>query len=411
MKTLIASILLVVAGAAIASTPTPPSVPGYLRRYAVLWAEDPRAASLDWFKKAEFGMFITFSPASQVGQDGWLKADRGWANNWHARNATLPQAEYDRYMMDKFDGQLMSPSAEAILRRFTAKGFDADKIADLAVAAGMKYIVFTTHHVLGRMYLFKTDTSPLHSVALAPRRDFVAELAKACQARDLGLFLYVAPPYTSPVIRERYRTMLTELLTHYGPVAGIWFDGIGEAYRRPSAFEPSEVSRTYALVRKLQPQCLISFKSGYTGEEDFLAPEWHQFTYGSDGLPRIGKFAPDSVPDNIPSDVFARWNETLRYLPAETSTTMLYRKGNKAAELWFDQPGAGAEHKTVADVLAQYQTVRKRSQNFALNIAPRGDGSIHPADERVLREVGLRLSTPTGADSPPASSKEPEQRE
>ena len=203
--------------------------------------------------------------------------------------------------------------------------------------------------------------------------------------------------------------MLTELLTQYGPIAGIWFDGIGEAYRRPSAFEPAEVSRTYALVRKLQPQCLISFKSGYTGEEDYLAPEWHQCTYGPDGLPRIGKFAPDSVPDNIPADIFARWNKTLRYLFAETSTTMLYQKGYKSAELWFDQPGTGAEHKTVQDVLAQYQIVRKRNQNFALNIGLRGDGSIHPADDRVLREVGQRLTTQRRADKPPTSDKEQEQ--
>jgi len=402
MRTLTAAVLLTLTGIAGAAAPAPAVMPGYLKGYETLWAKDPRAASLEWFKQAKFGMFMHFSPASQVGQDGWLRADRNWANQWHGKNASLPQGKYDRYLADKFDGQLMSPAAHKLLRSFTATKFDADKVADLAVAAGMKYIVFTTHHVLGRMYLFKTETSPLNSVALAPQRDLVAELAKACQSRNLGLFLYVAPPYTSPVIRERYRTMLTELLTRYGPVAGIWFDGIGEAYRRPSAFEASEVSRTYALVRKLQPQCLISFKSGYTGEEDFLAPEWHQFTYGPEGMPRLGRFAPDSVPDTIPADIFARWNKTLRYLPVETSTTMLYRKGNKAAELWVDQPGAGAEHKTLQDVLAQYHIVRKRNQNFVLNIAPRGDGSIHPADECVLREVGQRLSIP-GADSPPAS--------
>ena len=409
MKTLIASILLTVTGIASAATPVPAAMPGYLKGYETLWAKDPRAAGMEWFKQANYGLFLCLSPASQVGQTGWQRADSNWANQWHSKNATLPQDKHDRYLADKFDGKLMSPTAENVLRSFTAENFDADKIADLAVAAGMKYIIFTTQHVLGRMYMFKTETSPLNSVALAPKRDFVAELAKACQARNLGLFLYVATPYTSPVIRERYRTMLTELLTQYGPIAGIWFDGIGEAYRRPSAFEPAEVSRLYALVRKLQPQCLISFKSGYTGEEDYLAPEWHQCTYGPDGLPRIGKYGPDSVPDNIPADIFKRWNKTLRYLFAETSTTMLYQKGYKSAELWFDQPGTGAEHKTVQDVLAQYKIVRKRNQNFSLNIGLRGDGSIHPDDERVLRAVGQRLATQTRMDLPAASSKKQEE--
>ena len=115
---------------------------------------------MEWFKQAKYGMFLCLSPASQVGQAGWQKADDDWTRQWHAKNATLPQDKYDRYMADKFDGKLMSPAAEKLLRSFTAKNFDADKIADLAVAAGMKYIIFTTHHVLGRMYLFKTETSP-----------------------------------------------------------------------------------------------------------------------------------------------------------------------------------------------------------------------------------------------------------
>jgi alpha-L-fucosidase len=389
--------------------PAPGPMPGYLQGYETLWEKNPHAAALAWFKQVQYGMFVSFSPASQVGQAAWQKADAQWTLQWHAKNATLPADKYDRYMADKFDGKLMSPSAGKLLRSFTAKTFDADKIVDLAVASRMKYIIFTSHHVLGRMYLFKTSTSSLNSVALAPQRDFVAELAKACQSRNLGLFLYVGPPYTTPIIRERYRTMLAELLTQYGPIAGLWFDGIGEAYRRPSAFEPAEVSRTYDLVRKLQPQCLISFKSGYTGEEDFLAPEWHQFTYGPDGLPRIGKYGPDSVPDNIPPDIFKRWNKTLRHLFAETSTTMLYKKGHKSAELWFDEPGALAQHKTAEDVIAQYNVVRTRSQNFVLNIALRGDGSIHPDDCLVLREVGQHLATQNRKAPPPVSSKEQEQ--
>jgi alpha-L-fucosidase len=98
-------------------------------------------------------------------------------------------------------------------------------------------------------------------------------------------------------------------------------------------------------------------------------------------------------------------------LPAETSTTMLHRKGNRSAELWFDQPGTGAERKSVSAVLAQYRTVRERNQNFVLNIALRSDGSIHPLDERVLRDAGQRLATAPRAGPPPAAGQEQEEHE
>ena len=61
-----------------------------------------------------------------------------------------------------------------------------------------------------------------------------------------------------------------ELLTQYGPLGGLWFDPIMSYYHRPDLFAPDE---TYALIRKLQPGCLISFKQGATGDEDFAAPE------------------------------------------------------------------------------------------------------------------------------------------
>lgn len=397
MRMFFASLLLLVAISAAPGHAAGPSdavpMPSYLSGYEAIWSKDPHAAAMEWFKQAKCGLFVTFSPASLVGQAGWSKADAGWTKDWHARNAKLDTDRYDRYLSDYFDAKLMSPAAAGILRRFTAKEFDADKIADLAVAAGAKYIIFTTRHVLGRMYLFKTTTSPINSVEMAPQRDFVAELAKACDKRKLGLFLYVSAPFTTPVVRDRCRTMLTELLSQYGPIAGIWFDGIGQAYQRPAAFEPAEVERTYQLVRDRQPQCLISFKTGYTGTEDYLAPEWHQCTYGPDGLPRIGRYDADGSPDasSIPEPIRQTWENTLRHLPAETSTTLLMKD---RTELWFDEPGNAARHKSAEAILAQFRTVQARKQNFAVNIALRGDGSIHPADELALRAFGRKRAEP-----------------
>jgi len=63
---------------------------------------------------------------------------------------------------------------------------------------------------------------------------------------------------------------LHELLTNYGPIAGIWFDPIMGYYARPDLFPMAE---TYKLIRSLQPQALLSFKQGATGTEDFAVPE------------------------------------------------------------------------------------------------------------------------------------------
>jgi alpha-L-fucosidase len=345
--------------------------PGYLKQRAGDWRKDPRAANLAWFKDAGFGLFIHFSPASQVGEGGWFEADKTWGE-WQCKKALLKPEDYSKYLLDKFEPQLMDPKAQKLTDEFTGQQFDADQIADLAVAAGMKYITFTSQHVLGRMFMFDTKTSPLCSTKLSPKRDFVAELAKACEKRHLGLFLYVMPPYSEPVVQDRIRTMLTELLTQYGSIAGIWFDGIMEAYLRRSAFHVADVSNTYALVRKLQPHCLISFKMGYTGEEDFLAPEWQQVTHDKDGLP------------DFDSPLKTLWRDTLRHKPVEKCSTLL--EGDQW--FYFDR----ARRKTADQVMEQYRLVRNLKCNFLLDVAPRGDGSIHPEDDKVLREVGRRLS-------------------
>ena len=63
---------------------------------------------------------------------------------------------------------------------------------------------------------------------------------------------------------------LRELLTQYGPLAGIWLDPIMGYYARPDLFP---IEETYTLIRSLQPQTLIAFKQGANGDEDFASPE------------------------------------------------------------------------------------------------------------------------------------------
>lgn len=175
----------------------------------------------------------------------------------------------------------------------------------------------------------------------------------------------IAPPeiaVTTPDVWEQNRTYYRELLTQYGPTAGIWQDGIGRYYPQPQSY--TGLDRNYAMMRTLQPQCLISFKNGATGEEDFLAPE-HTFT------PSRGKQSPEA------------W-EKLKDKPVEICTTMQLGRG-----LWMNNESA--KHMTAADVMAEIKSVTSRGYNLLLNTGLRGDGSVHPADVQALREAGARL--------------------
>jgi alpha-L-fucosidase len=179
--------------------------------------------------------------------------------------------------------------------------------------------------------------------------------------------------------------MLTELLTNYGPIAGIWFDGIIMPYVCPDSYK--EVSQVYALIRKLQPQCLISFKTGWTGEEDFLAPEWHFCEYGTTGLPSLNPKVFGPMVKRQPQ-LQALWDNTLRHKPVEICT---------ALSGWFYREDI--KSKSADTVLKEYEFTRKVRANYLLNVAPIGDGSIAAHDEQILREVGRRLKQMEGTSA------------
>lgn len=368
-------------------------IPGYLKDYVAFWKQSPRLASLEWFKEAGFGMFVHFSPASQLpggtdeyaALDTWFETQKGFEQmDRHSRKKQL---------LDKMTK--VSPGAERLIRSFNPENFNADSLADLALRAGMKYVTFTTQHVVGKMYMFDTSLSEWNSQKLLGR-DFVKELSVACEKRGLGLFLYVTPPNDN--IQVEIRIMLKELLTNYGPIAGIWFDGIGECLRCPADF--LEAGGLYAYIRDLQPQCLISFKTGFTGDEDFIAPEWRQVKFDVDNRPVLAvrvrtHEGTDAYLDakNYPvlrvtskgslayvyqnfKDV---WDNELSRKPVELCNTMLKN------EQWFDVENG--VHKTREEVLAEYDYVRSHQANYLLNVGLRGDGSVHPSDKAVLMDL------------------------
>jgi len=370
-------------------------LPYYLMEYSSVYAKEPKKAALDWFKKAGFGMFVHFSPASQLsgGTEEWTCLD-AWFNT-ETKFDKMSRYERRQHLLDKMTK--VSPRVEQLIRSFKPDNFNADSIADLAVSAGMKYITFTTQHVVGKMYMFDTSLSQWNSKRLL-NRDFVKELSVACEKRGLGLFLYVTPP--NDYLQSELRVMLKELLTNYGAIAGIWFDGIGECYRRPNDF--LETGKLYAYIKQLQPQCLVSFKTGFTGDEDFLAPEWTQVKFDKNNLPLFTINVPTNEGESIYKEKKERlvlrieegemvykkqcfhtvWEKELSKKPIELCTTMLKK------EQWFDMKDG--EHKTKQEVLEEYHYTQKHQVNYLLNIALRGDGSIHPSDYQVLNGLNIK---------------------
>jgi len=332
------------------------AVPSYLRGFEKPYAQDPRQAALDWFRQARFGLFMHYGLYSLLERHEWVQL-----------REKIPVAEYAK-----------------LKDRFTAEKFDPDFITDLALEAGMRYVNITTRHH-DSFCLFATKQTDFNSVNSPAKRDLVGELAEACRKKGLGQFFYYShgrdwrhpdapnndewggsarPKYDPPDPAYHYgkdhdlqryvafvRAQITELLTQYGPVAGIWLDGIGTTRSGDTAqFHCQEL---YDHIHSLQPQVLVSYKQGLLGTEDFFAPE-HKGVADPQGK------------------------------PMEICTT-LQRKGWGYVK--------DSQHIGPDDVMKKLDDAAAQHANLLLNTGPLPDGSIHPQDVATLREVGRRLKS------------------
>ena len=125
--------------------------------------------SLRWWSDAKFGLFIHWGPVSLTGEE--ISWSRGGERPGlpHIREGEIPLPEYDR-----------------LYRQFNPVQFDAEEWVNIAKAAGMKYMVFTTKHHDG-FCMFDSQLTE-YDIAQSPyRKDIVAELARACHDGGLGL--------------------------------------------------------------------------------------------------------------------------------------------------------------------------------------------------------------------------------
>ena len=322
-------------------------VPSYLKGYEELYAKNPHAAAIQWHKDAKFGLFIHYCLGSMI-------------------PVTAEMAKEAKAQSKEAWQELRSSHIQTVgkyFNEFTAENFDANFITELALSAGMKYINFTTRHI-GELNMWDTKTSDYNSMKAPARRDLVRELAEQCRKKGLGLFLYVPPDVAKTEPEERYqknRAILTELLSNYGDIAGIWFDGNTYYYADPEAY--TRTRELYALIKKLQPQCLVSFKQGMGGE-DFSAPEF--MMYGMKGTLAQAAWAANKD----------KWGDICANMQYDPDSW-----------LYMD----GCKHFTADQLWELLSKAFGQNANLTINIAPLPDGTVHPDDVKTFVEIGNRI--------------------
>jgi alpha-L-fucosidase len=308
----------------------------------------PTAAQLAW-QRNELGLFLHFGMPTF--------ADREWG-----------------------DG-VESPTL------FAPADLDARQWVRAARAAGFRAVILTAKHHDG-FCLWPTATTA-HSVRSSPWRngegDVVEEVAQACRAERLGLGLYLSPwdrNATSYGEGTRYDDFycdqLAELLTRYGPVTEVWFDGThgeGSAGRRQQHDWP----RIFRVVRRHQPGALIFSDAGPdlrgTGNTRGTAgdPNWCPVDPGVVPFPGAGGAdVVDMLQHGDPDG--AVWR------PAEASTSI--RPG------WFWHPAEDSRVMSATDLLDLYFRTIGRNAGLLLNVPPTRAGQLHERDVRSLAEFG-----------------------
>ncbi len=311
---------------------------------------DSNLAARRWFQDARFGMFIHWGVYSVLGKGEWVM------NNDH-----LSIAEYAK-----------------VPPQFNPVQYDPAAWVALAKNAGMRYITITSKHHDG-FGMWATEQNKWNIVTATPyAKDVLKPLADECRKQDIRLFFYHShldwhSPDYFPLGRTghdagrpasgnfdhylRYMdAQLTELLTRYGDVAGIWFDGMWD---KPDA--DWHLRRTYDLIHKLQPAALV-------GNNHHLAPkEGEDFQMFERDLPgqNAGGFS---------------GNSKVGDLPLETCDTMNGAWGYNATDKRFKTP------KQVVHYLAK---AAGNNANLLLNIGPKPDGTIQDEFIKTLREVGV----------------------
>jgi alpha-L-fucosidase len=317
---------------------------------------DPPDERMDWWRAARFGLFLHWGLYS-IPAGEW----NGETNHaeWIRTTARIPLEEYERFA-----------------GAFDPVGFDADAWARMAAEAGMGYVVITTKHHDG-FCLFDSALTDFDVMSTPFERDVMKELADACRRRGLQIGWYHSimdwhhPDYLPRRDWEaergsegadfaRYERYLSgqvrELLTNYGPIGVMWFDGEWEA-----TWNHEQGSRLYELCRGLQPDVIVNNRvdkgrsgmAGMTSSAEFR---------GDFGTPE----------QEIPA----------RGLPGVDWETCMTMNGN------WGFNAHDRDFKSTEELVRKLIDVASKGGNFLLNVGPTARGEFPPESVARLAEIG-----------------------
>jgi len=319
----------------------------------------------EWFQDAKFGLFVHWGVYSIMGGGG----DQGIAE-WIMERKSIPIVQYE-----KLPGF------------FNPTQFDPAEWVSMVKKAGMKYITITSKHHDG-FAMYDSKVSDYNIVDATPYgKDVIGMLKEECDRQGIRLFFYHSqldwhhPDYfphgrTGQGIADRSQsgdfnayidymnTQLTELLTQYGEIGGIWFDGMWD---KPDA--DWRLEETYALIHGLQPGALIGsnhHKMPFPGE-DFMMFE-----------------------RDLPGENTMGFNNTgiSEEVPLEMCETM---NGSWGFNI-IDQ-----NYKSVKQLIHTMVRAAGYGANFLLNTGPMPNGRIQPENVDTLMAIGNWLETYGGA--------------
>ncbi len=332
------------------------------------WAQSAGTSRTEWYSQAKFGMFIHWGPYSQA------SVEASWP------------------IMVPKPGGITESEYRALAGTFSPARFNPHAWVDLARQAGQKYMVFTTKHHDGFCMFDSAYTE--YKITRAPYgKDIVSQLAQSCREDDMPLGFYYSPPDmhhpgfrdTSKPASENWhgqperpewqsylaymQQQLRELLTRYGPVALIWFDGLNDQQKYDGA-------HVLEMIREIQPATLVNDRLGVDG--DYETPE--QFiptAIPTKGVrltgvdPAVSSLLKSSVPR---AEDFRLWETCMTI-----NNTWAFNKNDH-------------EFKSQRTLIRSLVEVASRGGNFLLNVGPQPDGQIQPEFQDRLKAVGAWLT-------------------
>lgn len=307
------------------------------------------------FADAKFGIFLHWGLYSMFGQ-----------GEWYMTNENINCHEYAK-----------------VAQAFYPHNFNAHQWITAIKKSGARYITFTTRHHEG-FSMWDTKQSDYNIMHTPYGKDIVKQLADECHRQQIGIHLYyshldwtrddypigrtgrgtgrTAGKANWPAYYSFMNKQLTELLSNYGKINAIWFDGWWDHDQDSIPFN-WELPEQYALIHRLQPACLIGNNH-------------HQHPFEGEDIQIFERDVPGENKAGLSGQDISR-------LPLETCQTMNGMWGYKVKD---------QNYKTARELIQLLVRTSGKGANLLLNIGPQPDGSLPAVALNRLEEIGKWLS-------------------